>query len=198
MEEAKVTGEPSTNFGLYDQRNAFFWIRKFISGFGGDPDNVTAFGESAGSGSLCIHMCSTVPLFRRAILMAGAPAGLPPVSLDKKEEDYVELLEFCGIDVNSTAKLDALRKVPVEKLVELAAPKGMMSLLQDPIFWPEPLHGATSLSLMAKCSWVDEIIIGESFFEVSNLLSTSAPLFLRFEHALKWHRVSSLSMLIRM
>jgi carboxylesterase type B len=40
------------NFGLIDQRNAFEWVRSHIQDFGGDPANVTAFGVSAGSGSL--------------------------------------------------------------------------------------------------------------------------------------------------
>jgi carboxylesterase type B len=38
------------NNGLKDQSNAFLWIRKFIGGFGGDPENITFVGESAGSG----------------------------------------------------------------------------------------------------------------------------------------------------
>lgn len=58
---------------MYDQKNAFLWIKEFIAGFGGDPENITAFGESAGSGVICEQMCSTIPLFRRAVLIAGAP-----------------------------------------------------------------------------------------------------------------------------
>jgi len=37
------------NNGLRDQKNAFRWVKKHIAGFGGDPDNVTFIGESAGS-----------------------------------------------------------------------------------------------------------------------------------------------------
>ena len=50
------TPEGESNFGFHDQRNALLWIQKFISGFGGDEKNVTVFGESAGSMSICYHM----------------------------------------------------------------------------------------------------------------------------------------------
>ena len=48
-DEMRKAGYPSNN-GLRDQINAFLWVKKFIAGFGGDSDNVTFIGESAGSG----------------------------------------------------------------------------------------------------------------------------------------------------
>jgi carboxylesterase type B len=57
------------NFGLIDQQNAFEWVQNHIQDFGGDPSNVTAFGVSAGSGSLHMHILSGDPAFDRAILM---------------------------------------------------------------------------------------------------------------------------------
>jgi carboxylesterase type B len=48
--------EDATNLALYDQRASLEWTKSFISLFGGDPDKVTAAGESAGAGSIMHHM----------------------------------------------------------------------------------------------------------------------------------------------
>jgi len=50
-EELRNAGYPGNN-ALRDQQTAFRWIKKFIGGFGGDPNNVTFAGESAGGGRL--------------------------------------------------------------------------------------------------------------------------------------------------
>ncbi len=59
--------------GILDQQQALRWIQKNIRAFGGDPDNVTIFGESAGGGSVCCHLIAkgSEGLFRRAIAMSG-------------------------------------------------------------------------------------------------------------------------------
>ena len=61
------------NYGLLDQLAAFRWIRKQISGFGGNPENVTAFGESAGSMALCVLLSSPLArgAFDKVILESG-------------------------------------------------------------------------------------------------------------------------------
>lgn len=46
------TDECPGNFGLWDQLEAFKWIKANLSGFGGDPSNITAFGQSAGAASI--------------------------------------------------------------------------------------------------------------------------------------------------
>lgn len=59
--------------GLLDQREALRWIQRYIRYFGGDPDNVTLFGESAGAQSVSWHLLTQQSrgLFHRAILQSG-------------------------------------------------------------------------------------------------------------------------------
>ena len=73
---ATGTGRPA-NLGLLDQLEAFRWVQRNIGAFGGDPGNVTAFGQSAG-GDAVAHLMATAEaptLFQRAIIQS-APLGI--------------------------------------------------------------------------------------------------------------------------
>ncbi|KAF5539494.1 carboxylesterase type B [Fusarium mexicanum] len=165
-EAAKLNKDPC-NFALYDQRLAFQWVQKFISGFGGDINRITAFGESAGSSSLAFHLSSNVPLFDRAILQSGTASAISPKSIVTKEEEYKELLSFCGISRDDPQRLEKLRAVPTAKIVEAASSinKAAFSPLADESFFPIVPNYLNHAKIISECSWVNAVITGDTVFE---------------------------------
>uniref|UniRef100_A0A0K8TV95 Carboxylic ester hydrolase n=1 Tax=Epiphyas postvittana TaxID=65032 RepID=A0A0K8TV95_EPIPO len=75
------TKDAPGNMGMKDQVAALQWVRRNIRAFGGDPDNVTLFGESAGAASVSLHLISPMSkgLFHKAIMQSGT--ALAPWSL---------------------------------------------------------------------------------------------------------------------
>ena len=93
-----------TNNGLRDQVAALKWVRNNISSFGGDPDNVTLFGESAGGISVTTLMC--VPeahgLFHRAIAQSSAPS-----TVFRRERTQEWAKQFVGFLGDTSAPVTA-------------------------------------------------------------------------------------------
>uniref|UniRef100_A0A915K0B0 Carboxylic ester hydrolase n=1 Tax=Romanomermis culicivorax TaxID=13658 RepID=A0A915K0B0_ROMCU len=77
--------EAPGNVGLLDQLEALIWVKTHIENFGGDPDEVTLFGESAGAASVHMHVLSPLsqPYFKRFILQSGSATA--PWALETKE-----------------------------------------------------------------------------------------------------------------
>jgi para-nitrobenzyl esterase len=79
-QEAKAESVPTANYGLLDQIAALIWVKRNIEAFGGDPANVTLFGESAGGVSVLALMTAPAArgLFQKAIVQSGGGRWVAP------------------------------------------------------------------------------------------------------------------------
>ncbi|KAK2719659.1 acetylcholinesterase-like [Artemia franciscana] len=117
------TEDAPGNAGMFDQIMALEWIRNNIHAFGGNPNNVTLFGESAGASAIAFHILSPLSrdMFNQAILQSGTPTA--PWAIISKEESLKRGKELarnvgCTDDLVDISKvIDCLRETNASRLV---------------------------------------------------------------------------------
>lgn len=110
-QEAGYTG----NYGLYDQMTAISWVKDNIAAFGGDPENITIMGQSAGAMSVQQHCLSplTDGLFQKAVMSSGGGVSkLMSAALPEKSYDFWHAV----MEATGCKDLAAFRALPVEDL----------------------------------------------------------------------------------
>lgn len=112
-EEAGYTG----NYGLYDQLTAIQWVKNNIASFGGNPDNITIMGQSAGAMSVQQHSLSPLSegLFQHAVMSSGGGVSkiLAAAPAEKHYEFWKKAMEYAGCET-----LEQFRAISPEKLFE--------------------------------------------------------------------------------
>lgn len=111
-----------SNIGLRDQVAALQWVRDNIHSFGGDPDNVTVFGESAGGNAITTMLATPAAegLFHRAIVESACPAAVYPSSLTRQwAVDFMAILREVSKD-QTTPDAELLTSARPATLVKAA------------------------------------------------------------------------------
>lgn len=172
------------NNSLRDQKCALQWIRSHIAAFGGDEENVTVFGESAGAGkihgrqivpmssadsvvaSVLYQLHSKEPLFKRCISMSGTPLMLKPLPISIAETSYVSIIPAFGLE-NSSA-LERIEKLRIASPEDLVA-NTPMSVPLLPVLDGDTVPESTTFAKLAShdhaslpgMQWCEHLMIGD-------------------------------------
>ncbi|XP_052741138.1 uncharacterized protein LOC112044151 [Bicyclus anynana] len=113
------TEEIPGNAGMKDQVAALRWIKQNIRKFGGDPDNITIFGESAGGASVSFHLVSPMSrgLFQRAITQSGALTCWWPITFRARDRGVALAKELGCYSTDDRETAACLRAQPYENLI---------------------------------------------------------------------------------
>lgn len=106
------------NNGLHDQDLAFEWLREHIEEFGGDIDNITVIGQSAGGESISVQTMRK-PLFRRAIMFSGTPVTMPALTHDEHHDNFITQARQLGIEVTDHAGKERGAIEVAKKMVQI-------------------------------------------------------------------------------
>lgn len=115
----------SGNYGLMDQIEALRWVRENIAQFGGDPANVTIFGQSSGGADVSLLMVSPLAknLFQRVIAESGAALSFGAPVREEVEQDGQKLAELLHAPAGKNT-LKYLRSLPMDDIFKVLGPGG--------------------------------------------------------------------------
>jgi carboxylesterase type B len=165
----KKTGEEiNGNFGLLDQLLAMKWVKDNISKFGGDPNQIALYGQSAGAASVAIHLTgpsSSKELFNYTIMESG-PLGLPYKTIEESKPIAKEFAKNlgCGVDDLACMRSKSAKEVVEAQDIKDRVMQTALHGIRDFLIWAPVIDGeivsAHPLTEIAKNKINKPLIIG--------------------------------------
>ena len=172
------------NNGLADQVILFRWIKENIRGFGGDPNNVTLMGQSAGAESVSLHNLvksnATTKPYRRSIMLSGSPMCMPAKTKEEHEENFRLKAKDMGMRIEGRSSEDLVKEIQnggkewEDKLRDLAlvgAPCSQSEIMPYETPSMAILHGNAEAHKKSKVDeskfgrWVEEQIVSSCGYD---------------------------------
>lgn len=136
----EVKAKGSLNNGLADQRHAIRWIKENIEAFGGDPNKITIWGQSAGAKSVALQMTSYggegEKIFEQGILESGSPSSNTFHSMEENQHFYDSLAKHFSC-AHANDSLACLKKVPARELLKYFNTSTIFGPIIDGDFIPD-------------------------------------------------------------
>jgi carboxylesterase type B len=165
------------NNGFRDQRTALLWLQKYIGGFGGNPNDVTLMGESAGAVSAAVHLHSEQPLFKRVMLMSGSTLLKGPAPMASADVNYQKASKVLDLDsLTPQERVQKLVSMDGQQLRATLLEHGLAPMVALPLvdgdICPVDVDFKTvmdgSLNLPGR-QWCESVLLGDCEFDVGDM-----------------------------
>lgn len=199
---AKEDENLSGNFGLMDQAFALQWIYQYIESFGGDKNNITIFGESAGAMSIGFHLMMKNKVFNAAI-MESNPYGIPYLTEHEAAKLGNDVVDKMNMSVSCMRKMEWTELQPlIDKAAECVPADAIWKWgIKGLFFWKPVIQDKTYDFRMQPIKAVPskKLIIGSNRDEgviISDLIKMAVKKFLEKHLLIKYEKIGYLEYIL--